>query len=99
VSLGQALFKTTGAARVLAQLAETAPASPTPISEGGPLTAREVEVLRLMAEGLSNRDIASRLVISEATVKTHVNNIFGKLDLQDRAQAVAYAFRTGLVKA
>lgn len=61
------------------------------------LTQREVDVLRCMAEGLSNHDIASRLHVSEATVKTHINNIFSKAELRDRGQAVAYAFRQGLV--
>ncbi|MEV6522695.1 response regulator transcription factor [Longispora sp. NPDC051575] len=61
------------------------------------LTDREVEVLRLIAQGLSNPDIAGRLFISEATVKTHVNHIFAKLEVRDRAQAVAYAFRQGIV--
>ncbi len=60
------------------------------------LTPREVEVLRLLAQGLNNREIAARLVITEATVKTHVNNIFSKADLRDRAQAVVYAIRHGL---
>jgi DNA-binding NarL/FixJ family response regulator len=60
------------------------------------LTPREAEVLRLMAQGLNNREIAERLFISEATVKTHVNNIFSKAGLRDRAQAVVYAIRHGL---
>ena len=60
------------------------------------LTPREAEVLRLLAQGLNNREIAARLFIAEATVKTHVNNIFGKADLRDRAQAVVYAIRHGL---
>lgn len=97
---GQALFKTSGAARALARLVDTPPMS-TPWaarSANEHLTSRETEVLRLIADGLSNRDIAERLVISEATVKTHVNNIFGKLGFQDRAQAVAYAFRSGLAR-
>lgn len=64
---------------------------------GGPLTERETEVVMLMAQGLSNRDIAGQLFVTEATVKTHVNNVFTKLDVSDRAAAVAWAFRTGLV--
>jgi DNA-binding NarL/FixJ family response regulator len=51
-----------------------------------------------MAEGLSNREIAGRLFVTEATVKTHVNNVFAKLDVNDRAAAVAWAFRTGLAR-
>jgi DNA-binding NarL/FixJ family response regulator len=70
-------------------------AEPTELVEG--LTAREIEVLRLIAAGLSNTEIARRLVVSEATVKTHVNHVFAKANLRDRAQAVAYAYRAGLV--
>jgi DNA-binding NarL/FixJ family response regulator len=62
------------------------------------LTQREVEVIRLISQGLSNAEIAGRLVVSEATVKTHVNNILAKTELRDRAQAVAYAFRYGLAE-
>lgn len=62
------------------------------------LTAREVEVLRLIAEGLGNKEIARRLIISEKTVKNHINNILSKLHLYDRTQATLYAIRTGLAK-
>jgi DNA-binding NarL/FixJ family response regulator len=60
------------------------------------LTRREAEVLRLMAQGLSNREIAARLVLGQATVKTHVNHIFAKTGCRDRAQAIAYAHRHDL---
>ena len=72
----------------------------SPAGQAGPpfgeLTEREVEVLRLIAEGLNNREIAERLVISDKTVKTHVSSILGKLQLEDRTQAAIYALRHGL---
>lgn len=69
--------------------------APSVIADG--LTPRESEVLALIAEGLSNREIARRLFVSEATVKTHINNLFAKAHLRDRAHAVSYAYTHGLV--
>lgn len=63
----------------------------------GGLTVRETEVLKLVAEGLSNHDIGRRLHISTATVKTHINNLFAKTGVRDRAQAVRYAYQKGIV--
>ncbi|MFB9476203.1 response regulator [Nonomuraea salmonea] len=72
------------------------PVEPAPASLPDGLTQREAGVLELIAEGCSNAEIAARLVISEATVKTHINNLFAKIGARDRAQAVTYAFRNGL---
>jgi NarL family two-component system response regulator LiaR len=67
-----------------------------PAAVPGELTARELEVLRLIARGMSNHEIAQALTISEKTVKTHVSNILGKLHLADRTQAAIYALREGM---
>jgi ATP/maltotriose-dependent transcriptional regulator MalT len=70
-------------------------ASPQPYTPGlvEPLTSREQEVLRLIAEGLSNAEIAERLIVGVGTVKTHINNLFAKLDVRHRAQAIARTLR------
>jgi DNA-binding NarL/FixJ family response regulator len=93
---GGALFSPGVTRRLIerfAQLGETAP--PPEVSE---LTAREVEVLKLVARGLTNAEIASELVVSEHTVKTHVARLLQKLDLRDRTQAVILAYESGLVR-
>lgn len=95
VVAGQALLDPSVQARLLVHLDRTA-ADVAPLKPAE-LTQRECEVLRLIARGLSNAEIARRLVVSEATVKTHVNHLFAKTGVRDRAQAVAYAYRTGLV--
>jgi DNA-binding NarL/FixJ family response regulator len=85
--------------RLLERLSE-----PEPQPAEGPgeppdgLTARETEVLLLIAEGLTNQEIARALHVSTATVKTHINNLFAKTGLKDRAQAVRYAYGKGLVR-
>ena len=62
------------------------------------LTPREVEVLTLIAQGLSNGEISARLYVSEATVKSHINHLFAKTGVRDRAQAVSYAYKQGLAE-
>jgi NarL family two-component system response regulator LiaR len=80
------------ARKVLQEIASASERPPTP----EPLTAREMEVLRLVAEGLDNHQIAAQLVISDATARTHVSNILSKLHLATRIQAALYALREGL---
>jgi NarL family two-component system response regulator LiaR len=92
VHAGRSSLHPSVARKVLREL--TGPSSRRP--ENGSLTDREVEVLRLVAQGHSNQDIAHQLTISEATVRTHVSNILAKLDLSSRTQAALYALREGL---
>jgi DNA-binding NarL/FixJ family response regulator len=96
VAAGDGLIAPTVTKRLIEQFARNAPPSaPPPGLEE--LTPREVEVLTLMARGLSNGEIAVELVISEATVKTHVKRVLSKLDARDRVQAVVLAYEAGLV--
>ncbi|MEU5956922.1 response regulator transcription factor [Streptomyces sp. NPDC047525] len=99
---GDALFAPSVTCRLVEAFARQAGAgaagdSAEPLPDLRALTLREVEVLKLIATGLSNADIADRLYISEATVKTHLNRTMSKLDLDSRAQAVVVAYETGLV--
>ena len=99
VAAGEGLLSPAVTRRVIEELARTAPphaARPDVLAE---LTERELEVLRLMARGLSNAEIASELVITVGTAKTHVARILMKLGLRDRVQAVVLAYETGLAQA
>ena len=93
---GDALLAPTVTRRLLDRFARAVPDREQPPSLQG-LTPRELEILRLVARGLSNAEIAQALVVSEATVKTHVSSILRKLHLRDRVQAVVAAYDAGLV--
>jgi DNA-binding NarL/FixJ family response regulator len=95
VAAGDSLLSPSVTSRVIARMAQR----PALGSDNGAqrLTARELEVLKLVARGLSNAEIAAELVIEESTVKTHTKRLVGKLGLRDRVQVVIYAYERGLV--
>ncbi|MFI6284976.1 response regulator [Streptomyces sp. NPDC051018] len=100
IAAGEALLAPTVTRRLIAEFARqrprgTGPARPAPAPAG--LTPRETQVLRLVAEGLSNPEVAARLHVGEETVKTHVSRVLTKLGLRDRTQAVVLAYESGLV--
>jgi DNA-binding NarL/FixJ family response regulator len=97
VAAGNGLLDPAVTLRVIAASARSPAPDPGAAAKLASLTARETEVLRLVAEGLSNAEIAARLYLGEATVKTYLSRMLTKLDLRDRVQAVAFAFRSGLV--
>ncbi|MFI5674679.1 response regulator [Streptomyces cellulosae] len=96
VAAGEALLAPAVTRRLIAEFARLRPRAPAPGTLSG-LTPRETDVLRLLAEGLSNPEIAERLGVGEETVKTHVSRILSKLGLRDRTQAVVRAYESGLV--
>ncbi|MFI0877302.1 DNA-binding response regulator [Streptomyces sp. CS149] len=98
VAGGHALLAPEITGRLIAEFARQRVSAPPKRSVEG-LTAREAEVLVLIARGLSNADIADRLTITDHTVKTHINRLFAKMGLRDRAQAVILAYELGLVVA
>jgi DNA-binding NarL/FixJ family response regulator len=95
VAAGDALLAPSITRRLIEEFVARAPTVSSRSSDV--LTARELEVLRLLAAGLSNAEIAEQLVVELSTVKTHVNRMLSKLDLRDRTQAVVYAYETGVV--
>ena len=98
VASGDALLAPSITRRLLDRVASRLPpANENAIPALGELTDREMQVLKLVARGLSNAEIAEKLVVSETTVKTHVSRVLSKLDLRDRVQAVILAYETGLV--
>ncbi len=99
VAAGEALLAPTVTRRLIEEFARRPAPRSGQRTRLRALTPRETEVLTLIAAGLSNAEIAQRLVLAEQTVKTHVGRILAKLDLRDRAQAVVLAYETGLVRA
>jgi DNA-binding NarL/FixJ family response regulator len=97
IAAGEALLAPAITRRLIAEFARLRPRLQTAPNGLDALTPRETEILGLVAEGLSNGEIAARLVLSEETVKTHVSHVLRKLALRDRAQAVVAAYESGLV--
>jgi DNA-binding NarL/FixJ family response regulator len=99
VARGEALLAPTVTRRLLDRFALRLPAvDPLVTHNLATLTERELEILKLIARGLSNQEIATRLFLAETTVKTHVSNLLAKLQLRDRIQAVVLAYDTGIVR-
>ncbi len=96
VAGGEALLAPSITKRLIQEFASAAPATSTPPKGLDELTARELEVFKLVARGLSNAEIAAELIVSETTVKTHVARVLMKLGLRDRVQAVVLAYESGV---
>ena len=97
VAAGQSLLSPAITRRLIERFVRAGPPAGSPPPALAALTPREREVLLLIAQGLSNAEIAGRLYLSEATVKTHVNRLLAKLALRDRVQVVVLAYETGLI--
>ncbi|HEY1359183.1 MAG TPA: response regulator transcription factor [Thermoleophilaceae bacterium] len=98
VASGDALLAPAITRRLIEDFCRRPPPSAAPPAAAGDLSPREMEVLQLLARGLSNAEIASELFLSEATVKSHVARLLGKLGLRDRVQAVVLAYESGIVR-
>ncbi|MCD0449422.1 response regulator transcription factor [Actinocorallia sp. API 0066] len=98
VASGDALLAPSVTRRLIGTFSKTRGTAPADGPRPSVLTERETEVLTLVARGLSNTEIATRLVLAEQTIKTHVSNILNKLGLRDRTQAAIYAYESGLVR-
>jgi DNA-binding NarL/FixJ family response regulator len=98
VAAGEALLAPSVTRRLLDRFAQTLPGEEKPPPELESLTERELEVLKLLASGLSNAELAERLFLSETTVKSHISSVLRKLGLRDRVQAVVLAYEAGLVR-
>lgn len=99
VAAGQSLLAPSVTRRVIERFVQRLPTDASLVRRAAELTSREREVLALIANGLSNAQIATRLILGEATVKSHVSNMLGKLGARDRAQAVAIGYEAGLLEA
>ena len=97
VAAGDALLAPTVTRRLIGEVNRLRPRQGAPSDLPAPLTTRETEILRLIAEGLSNAEMAGRLMVSSETIKTHVSRVLAKLGVRDRVQAVIMAYESGLV--
>ena len=97
VASGNALLSPSVTRKLIEEFVRRSPAPSTTLAEGT-LTDRELEVLKLVARGLSNAEIADKLFVGEATVKTHVGRVLGKLGLRDRVQVVVFAYEAGILR-
>ena len=97
VAAGDALLAPSVTRKLIEEFVRRSPAQTVTLAEGT-VTDRELEVLKLVARGLSNAEIADQLFLSEATVKTHVGRVLSKLELRDRAQVIVFAYEAGIVR-